>query len=328
MPHSRQPRGRSDEQRKSKLHVEIHFGQSIRARDRSRGREIALKLTSEICLCQKLSVAGQADNGARTQSLGEMKADNSSSTRQLSAEQAAKLGPGEDHYRAYVGHADQYDFMGATQFRLLTALGLRESHHLLDFGCGSLRAGKLFIPYLLPDRYFGLDPNKWLIEEAINRELGRDIIELKRPTFRYDDDFRPTLFNASFDFILAQSIFSHTGSDLVVKTVSEFRTCLKPGGLVVATFLLPHQMGGAAEFAGTGWAYPDCVAFEPETIIGLIAQGGLAGRQLPWFPPRQTWFVMAHPVDALPAPVDDTDLSGKLRADVLSDESWVRRLTP
>jgi SAM-dependent methyltransferase len=255
-----------------------------------------------------------------------MKADSSNSTRRLTAEQAAKLDPGADHYRAYVGHADQYDFMGATQFRLLTALGLRETHHLLDFGCGSLRAGKLFIPYLLPDRYFGLDPNRWLIEESINRELGRDIIELKRPTFRYDDDFRPTLFNASFDFIVAQSIFSHTGSDLVVKTVSEFRSCLKPGGLVVATFLLPHQMGGAAEFTGTGWVYPDCVAYEPETILGLIAKGGLAGRQLPWFHPRQTWFVMAHSADALPAPVDDADLSGKLRADVLSDESWVRRL--
>jgi SAM-dependent methyltransferase len=256
-----------------------------------------------------------------------MRTDGNPNTRQLSAEQAVKLDAGADHYRAYVGPPDQYDFMGATQFRLLTTLGLRESHNLLDFGCGSLRAGKLFIPYLLPGRYFGLDPNKWLIDEAIEKELGRDIINLKRPTFRHDDDFRPTRFETSFDFVVAQSIFSHTGSDLIGKMVREFRACLKPDGLVLATFVLPHQMDGAAEFTGTGWVYPDCVAYEPDTIISLIAQGGLVGRQLPWFHPRQTWFVMAHRVDALPSPVEDTELAGKLRGDVRTREvGGLRRL--
>ena len=256
-----------------------------------------------------------------------MKADKDSGTRQLSAEQAVALDPGADHYRAYIGHADQYDFMGATQFRLLTALGLREHHNLLDFGCGSLRAGRLFIPYLLPGRYFGLDPNKWLIDEAIDKELGRDIINLKRPTFRHEDDFRISQFKTSFDFIIAQSIFSHTGSDLIVQTVSEFRACLNPGGLALATFLLPHQMGGAPDFTGKGWVYPDCVAFEPDTIVGMIAQGGLVGRLLPWFHPRQTWFVMAHSVDALPALVDDANLSEKLRRDVDYEEvRGLRRL--
>ncbi len=38
------------------------------------------------------------------------------------------LQPGDLNYRAYVGPPDQYDFMGATQFRLLTSLGLREEH--------------------------------------------------------------------------------------------------------------------------------------------------------------------------------------------------------
>jgi SAM-dependent methyltransferase len=274
-----------------------------------------------------LPVAGTKTAPKFNQRLDTMRFSDNRSTRQLSAEQAAKLDPGADHYRAYVGHADQYDFMGATQFRLLTALGLRESHNLLDFGCGSLRAGKLFIPYLLPGHYFGLDPNKWLIEEAIDRELGRDIIELKRPTFRYDDDFRPTRFNTSFDFVVAQSIFSHAGSDLIEQAVSEFRSCLKPEGLVLATFMLPHQMGGAAEFTGNGWVYPDCVVYEPDTILSLIVRGGLVGRRLPWFHPRQTWFVMAHTADALPSLIDDTDLSGKLRGDVRNEEArGLRRL--
>jgi len=53
----------------------------------------------------------------------------------------SKLKPGDDHHMAYVGPPTQHDFMGATQFRLLCTLGLRAHHRLLDFGCGSLRAG-------------------------------------------------------------------------------------------------------------------------------------------------------------------------------------------
>ena len=57
-------------------------------------------------------------------------------TRHLPREKARSLAPGSAHYSAYVGPAGQWDFMGATQFRLLTALGLREHHRLLDLGCG------------------------------------------------------------------------------------------------------------------------------------------------------------------------------------------------
>lgn len=60
--------------------------------------------------------------------------------------------PGSENRRAYIGPPTQFDFMGATQFNLLTRLGLREDHTVLDIGCGSLRAGRLLIPYLLPDR--------------------------------------------------------------------------------------------------------------------------------------------------------------------------------
>jgi hypothetical protein len=70
------------------------------------------------------------------------------STRRLSDTDTRNLGAGAAHYTAFVGPPDQYDLMGATQFRLLTTLGLRDYHRLLDFGCGSLRVGRLLISYL------------------------------------------------------------------------------------------------------------------------------------------------------------------------------------
>jgi len=240
--------------------------------------------------------------------------------RALSREAAKGLPPGAPHYTAYVGPPEQYDFMGATQFRLLTTLGLREHHTVLDFGCGSLRAGRLLIPYLLEGRYYGLEPNRWLIDAAIDRELGRSIIDLKRPTFLERSDYSATAFGVSFDYILAQSIFSHAGRDVVSKCLAEFRSCLAKSGLILATFVQPHQLDATEEFAGSGWVYPLCVTYELETVAGMIERAGLVGRPLPWFHPRQTWFAMAHSQGDLPAASDDVHLSGVvLRAPDLNE---------
>jgi cyclopropane fatty-acyl-phospholipid synthase-like methyltransferase len=230
--------------------------------------------------------------------------------RALSCEDAKKLAPGANHYTAYVGPPEQYDFMGATQFRLLTTLGLREHHSLLDFGCGSLRAGRLFISYLLPGRYCGLEPNRWLVDAGIDEQIGRSMLELKRPTFLYHSDFSATRFGVIFDYILAQSIFSHSGREIVSKSLAEFKMCLAPNGLVVATFAQPHQLDETAEYEGTGWIYPGCVAYREETILASAEKAGLAGRTLPWFHPRQTWFALAHSTDQLPPLSADIHLSG------------------
>ncbi|MDP6144025.1 MAG: hypothetical protein QGF49_07785, partial [Candidatus Marinimicrobia bacterium] len=107
----------------------------------------------------------------------------------------SKLKAGDNHYMAYVGPPTQYDFMGATQFRLLSTLGLRANHSLLDFGCGSLRAGRLFLTYLDEGAYFGIEPNKWLIEDAIKNQIGKDLATLKKPNFDHNGDFKTDVFS-------------------------------------------------------------------------------------------------------------------------------------
>jgi SAM-dependent methyltransferase len=225
---------------------------------------------------------------------------------------AKNLPAGAAHYSAYVGPPDQFDFMGATQFRLLTTLGLRETHKVLDFGCGSLRAGRFLLPYLLPDNYYGIEPNVWLIEDAIRYEVGHDQIALKRPSFSHNTDFRIDHFNAKFDFIIAQSIFSHSGKDLVKTALANFRDGLAPNGLILATFIHVGMSGLDTEYEGEGWFYPGCVAYKPETVARLIAEAHLEGMALPWFHPRQCWYALAVSRADLPATDQFPYLSGAI----------------
>ena len=218
-------------------------------------------------------------------------------TRNISDSEANQLQAGDNHYRSYVGPPDQYDLMGAMQFRLLTSLGLRERHKVLDFGCGSLRVGRLLIPYLQSNCYFGVEPNQWLVEDAIDRQLGRDILKIKSPSTSSNNDFAVPFSGVSFDFILAQSVFSHTGLDVAENILKEFSRVLAPRGIIAVTFSLSHD---GSDFSGSGWVYPKCVRYRTDTVTDLANRVGLIAIEIPFFHPRQRWFLMSHSREMLP----------------------------
>ena len=201
------------------------------------------------------------------------------------------LKPGDPQYRAYVGPPEDYDLVAAMSFNLLTTLGLRQHHSLLDIGCGSLRIGRLLIPYLNRGKYFGVEPNEWLVNEGIQRELGETLLQIKRPTFLFFDS--PDIIvqaKIAFDFALAQSIFSHCGLDLIRGWLSAISRSLAQDGALVATFLT-----GEEDSAQTGWIYPDCVNYRPATLERVAKDLNLRFEILDWKHPRQTWALFAAP---------------------------------
>lgn len=211
------------------------------------------------------------------------------------------LQPGDRHYRAYVGQVANYDVVSAIQFNLMTSLGLREFHRLLDLGCGSLRGGRLFIPYLRPGHYYGIEPNEWLLQEGIAHEIGAELIALKQPRFAHNDDFSLEVFDAdaSFDFILAQSIFSHAGLTQIRRCLTSARNVLKPCGLLVANFGEREEDQAVDE-----WVYPGLNFFRWSTLAALCAELGLHCRKLDWPHHLLTWFVVAidlRRIEAIPA---------------------------
>lgn len=229
-------------------------------------------------------------------------------------DQTSGLPIGAKHPRAFVGAAEGYDIMAATQFSIMTLLGLRQDDYLLDIGCGSLRGGRLFIPYLQPNRYHGIEPEMWLVEHGIENEVGRDLIELKRPVFSDNDEFRLTIFDQQFDFVLAQSIFSHASRSQIETCLKEAKQVMAPNASFVATFLL-----GEEDYAGDSWVYPGCVKYTLDTMKAIGKNQGLACRVIEWpHAAQQTWLIFAHEENAEQIPTVDE------RTKILSAETDLR----
>lgn len=104
-----------------------------------------------------------------------------------------------------------WDEMGARQFDFLVSQGLLPEHKLLDIGCGSLRGGIRFIDYLEQGNYYGFDLSSEVIAAGRSKvkEAGLDhkapnLFVNEEKNLRFD-----FLDGQKFDFLLAQSVFSH-----------------------------------------------------------------------------------------------------------------------
>lgn len=154
--------------------------------------------------------------------------------------------------------------VGCGDFRLvgddllgqLVALGaLRPDERVLDIGCGTGRVARPLTAYLSTGSYDGLD----IVERSIAwcRDAYRGF-----PSFRFHHadlvnrtynpsgaidaaDYRFPFANASFDFVLLSSVFTHMLARDTDNYLKEIARVLAPGGRVVATaFLLDADSGG------------------------------------------------------------------------------------
>jgi len=241
------------------------------------------------------SLMGEGDNGASDDAgtawrgpgnQGISVALRAEAMERLTPDQARELGldlsAGADHYRAWVGPPAKYDLLGAIQFQALTNLGLRDYHYVCEVGCGSLRAGRLLIAYLLDGHYCAIEPNRTILQEGLREHFGwhgpgSDIMAKKRPRFQYDTDFDIGGFGVEFDFVLAQSVLSHTGP---AETALFFRHCAE--SMTARTIVLFTFITGTENCTVDGWYYPACVTYTPDYMHALAAEHGLTLEIIEW----------------------------------------------
>ena len=84
------------------------------------------------------------------------------------------------------------------------------------------------------------------------------------------------------------------------------------GSLVFAAVTFVIDDTGGQEYRGSGWVYPDLTPYTSVTVERLIAEAGLVGIRIPWFHPRQVWYLLAVSAGRLPAAAEVRELTGKV----------------
>lgn len=115
----------------------------------------------------------------------------------------------EDDPRSAIG--GRWEEFGQLQFQFLVDKGMLPHHKMLDIGCGTLRGGRLAIDYLDKGNYYGMDISPKAIEfgKQLVKEEG---LSDKEPVLLVskNKDLKFKEFDGlKFDFILAQSVFTH-----------------------------------------------------------------------------------------------------------------------
>lgn len=104
--------------------------------------------------------------------------------------------------------------IGDLQYNFMINQGLKPESTLLDLGCGTLRAGIIFINYLNKRKYFGQDVSKEAIDYA-NKSVKGYMLDEKSPKFFLTGDLTFKHTKRKYDYILAQSVFSHLPFELI-----------------------------------------------------------------------------------------------------------------
>jgi SAM-dependent methyltransferase len=186
----------------------------------------------------------------------------------LQASEVKRLYKEHDYMTAYRRHTDLrvldnpheavgglWDAMGALQFNYLKSNGLLPTHHLLDIGCGTLRGGRHFIAYLAPRRYWGIDISPQAIEYArafVEAEGLTDkhanLVVSKDMHLRFEE-----FAEAKFDFLLAQSVFSHLPAENIEECFSNIHRVMNGGAKFFFTFL---ETAAATRLSTKEFGYP------------------------------------------------------------------------
>lgn len=162
-------------------------------------------------------------------------------------------------HRTWIGGL--WEEMGRLQLDYLVAEGLEPGLNLLDVGCGCLRGGVHFVRHLDPGRYFGIDVSAPLLDAGYDLELAAVGLcdRLPRRNLLANGSFEAWRLGATFDFALAQSVFTHLPANFIRRCLIELARSMVPGGRFYATYFecpddrpdaleLVHQPGGITSY--------------------------------------------------------------------------------
>jgi len=234
--------------------------------------------------------------------------------------------PGEpwaETYRQYVGKQSEGWTKDTIEvLSILNEYGLDETSMVLELGCGALRVGRLLISLLSRGHYHCIEPTRGVLQDGIKFELGYDLVQRKLPAFALNEDFLapsglPTSLAGSdavatgdsptYNYILAESIFTHTADDLFDVALTNLKPRFNSNTRLLATFIFPPGKDSVPSNATnvSGWIYgetrivdgtemePMFVQYDPEHLTMLLQRHGLTWKPVGDKPGGMQWVMIS-----------------------------------
>ena len=109
------------------------------------------------------------------------------------------------------------------------------------------------------------------MQTGIESDVGKSLMQIKRPVLSNNDEFNLSQFSVTFDFLLAQSIFSHATRKQIDHCLSEARKVMDKESIFAATF-----PPGDTDYSGDEWIVGRGIRYKVETMEELADQNGLS----------------------------------------------------
>lgn len=145
------------------------------------------------------------------------------------------------------------DFESVGRLQLITLLdaGLNPNSKVLDIGCGCLRAGYWLIRFLNTSCYFGIEPNRKMLEAGIQVLFEPGLLELKKPRFDHNTEFDSSVFGEKLDFFLARSVWTHAAKNHISQMLDSFVRDSTVHGVFLTSYLRAGWRNH--DYHGDGW---------------------------------------------------------------------------
>ncbi len=163
--------------------------------------------------------------------------------------------------------------LGEFQLEYLKKQGLQPDHSLLDLGCGNLRAGVHFIPYLDAGKYTGTDISAGRLEQG-QRQVKKFNLDQKKPELILTKDHEmKELAGRTFDTIWCHGVLGHMPLADIEDLLQKIHRIMGPESAFYANYT---ESDGPDE----QWVGHRHLFFRGETLRRLCEKYGLRGETM------------------------------------------------
>jgi SAM-dependent methyltransferase len=136
-------------------------------------------------------------------------------------------------YRGAIGAVDDWDKYGDLSLAMLQAQGMHSPDTLLDYGCGTGRLARKAVPWLLSNRYYGVDISRTAIMSAQALAVAEGWAA-RNPWLGHNGDLGGAV---QFDYAWAFSVMIHLPLSEVRNAFTYVRERLAPGGVFLCSYV-------------------------------------------------------------------------------------------